>query len=120
MPADPGTGSPSLKPYPGRSVDPVPIPGTKRVSRVEENTAAADIILTPEHLKTLDRLTLAEGGLLRSATSSGWCPVVFPVITGKTGTDPVFGGAADFDLELLENWTPDGHIQELIYRPTLH
>jgi hypothetical protein len=45
---------------------------------------------------------------------------VFPVITGTTGTDPVFGGAADFDLELLENRTLDGHIQELVYRPTLH
>jgi dihydrofolate reductase len=45
---------------------------------------------------------------------------VFPVITGKTGTDPVFGGAADFDLELLEHRTRDGHTQELVYRPTLH
>ena len=45
---------------------------------------------------------------------------VFPVITGRTGTDPVFGGAADFDLELLEHRTLDGHIQELVYRPTLH
>jgi dihydrofolate reductase len=45
---------------------------------------------------------------------------VFPVITGRTGTDPVFGGAADFDLELLEQRTLDGHIQELVYRPTLH
>jgi hypothetical protein len=30
------------------------------------------------------------------------------------------GGAADFDLELLESHTLDGRIQELIYRPTLH
>jgi aryl-alcohol dehydrogenase-like predicted oxidoreductase len=42
--------------------DIVPIPGTKRVSRVEENTAAADITLTAEHIKTLDQLTPAEGG----------------------------------------------------------
>jgi dihydrofolate reductase len=45
---------------------------------------------------------------------------IFPVITGRTGTDPVLGGAADFDLELLEHRTLDGHIQELVYRPTLH
>ena len=45
---------------------------------------------------------------------------VFPVITGRTGTDPVFGGAADFDLELLESHTLDGNIQELVYRPILH
>jgi dihydrofolate reductase len=45
---------------------------------------------------------------------------LFPVITGQTGLDPIFQGAADFDLELVENRTLDGHIQELIYRPTLH
>jgi dihydrofolate reductase len=45
---------------------------------------------------------------------------IFPVITGQTGQEPIFQGAADFDLELLENRTLDGYIQELIYRPTLH
>ncbi|MFI5563422.1 dihydrofolate reductase family protein [Amycolatopsis japonica] len=45
---------------------------------------------------------------------------VFPVITGKTGADSIFRGAADFDLELLECRTFDGRIQELVYRPTRH
>jgi dihydrofolate reductase len=45
---------------------------------------------------------------------------LFPVITGQTGLGPIFQGAADFDLELIETRTLDGHIQELIYRPTLH
>ncbi|MGW2295726.1 dihydrofolate reductase family protein [Streptomyces violaceorubidus] len=45
---------------------------------------------------------------------------LYPVITGRTGLDPVFGGAADFDLELIESRTLDGHIQELTDRPTLH
>ena len=45
---------------------------------------------------------------------------LFPVITGQTGLDPIFQGAADFDLELVENRTLDSHIQELTYRPTLH
>jgi dihydrofolate reductase len=45
---------------------------------------------------------------------------LFPVITGQTGLEPIFEGAADFDLELLETRTLDGHIQELTYRPTLH
>jgi len=45
---------------------------------------------------------------------------LFPVITGQTGEAPIFHGAADFDLELLESRTLDGNIQELIYRPTLH
>jgi dihydrofolate reductase len=42
---------------------------------------------------------------------------LFPVITGQTGLDPIFQGAADFDLELIESRTLDGNIQELIYRP---
>lgn len=45
---------------------------------------------------------------------------IFPVITGRAGLDPVFHGAAGSDLELVETTTLDGHIQELIYRPTLH
>jgi dihydrofolate reductase len=45
---------------------------------------------------------------------------VFPVITGQTGREPIFQGAADFDLELIESRTLDSNIQELIYRPTLH
>ncbi|WP_221348484.1 dihydrofolate reductase family protein [Streptomyces beigongshangae] len=45
---------------------------------------------------------------------------LFPVITGRTGTDPVFRGAADFDLELIESVTLDGRIQEPTYRPTPH
>jgi dihydrofolate reductase len=45
---------------------------------------------------------------------------LFPVITGKTGQEPIFAGADDFDLELIESRTLDGNTQELIYRPTLH
>jgi dihydrofolate reductase len=45
---------------------------------------------------------------------------LFPVITGQTGLDPIFQGAADFDLALIESRRLDGNIQELIYRCTLH
>jgi dihydrofolate reductase len=45
---------------------------------------------------------------------------IFPVISGKTGEDPIFAGAADFDLDLITALTLDGHTQELTYRPTLH
>ena len=45
---------------------------------------------------------------------------LFPVITGQTGLNAIFQGAADFDLELVEHRTLDDHIQELIYRPTFH
>ncbi|UPK76912.1 dihydrofolate reductase family protein [Nocardioidaceae bacterium SCSIO 66511] len=45
---------------------------------------------------------------------------VFPVITGENGSEPVFAGAADFDLDLIETRTLDGRTQQLIYRPSLH
>ena len=45
---------------------------------------------------------------------------IFPVISGRSGTEPIFRGAADFDLELVDSRLLDGHTQELIYRPTLH
>ena len=45
---------------------------------------------------------------------------LLPVITGQTGDDPIFKGAADFDLELIETRTLDSNIQELTYQPTLH
>jgi dihydrofolate reductase len=45
---------------------------------------------------------------------------LFPVVTGETGLDPIFQGAADFDLELVESRTLDGRTLELVYRPTLH
>jgi aryl-alcohol dehydrogenase-like predicted oxidoreductase len=42
--------------------DIVPIPGTKRVARLEENVAADTVELTPDQLARLDRLTRAAGG----------------------------------------------------------
>ncbi|WP_420120935.1 dihydrofolate reductase family protein [Nakamurella sp.] len=44
---------------------------------------------------------------------------VFPVICAQTGDEPIFTGAGDFDLDLLQTRTYDGRIQELVYRPTL-
>jgi len=63
---------------------------------------------------TLNRALMAAGLVDRVQVT------IFPVISGRTGAVPVFAGAADFDLELLESRTYDGRIQELVYRPTLH
>jgi dihydrofolate reductase len=63
---------------------------------------------------SLNRALLAAGLVDRLQVT------LFPVITGQTGLDPILQGAADFDLELVEHRTLDGHTQELTYRPTLH
>ncbi|GAA4081312.1 aldo/keto reductase [Nocardioides kongjuensis] len=44
-----------------RGPDVVPIPGTKRIARLEENLAAADVVLTADQLARLDGLGPAAG-----------------------------------------------------------
>lgn len=51
--------------------DIVPIPGTKRVARLEENVGADSIELSPEQLARLDRLTPPKGGHHAEA-QMGW------------------------------------------------
>ncbi|MDA0172583.1 dihydrofolate reductase family protein [Solirubrobacter taibaiensis] len=76
--------------------------------------AESDVPLRSHGSLSLNRALLAAGLVDRVQVT------VFPVISGKTGTKPIFAGAADFDLELLEQRTLDGNTQELIYRPSLH
>ena len=76
--------------------------------------AESEVPLRSHGSLSMNRALMAAGLVDRVQVS------LFPVITGQTGLDPIFQGAADFDLELLENRTLDGHIQELVYRPTLH
>ncbi|HET8628924.1 MAG TPA: dihydrofolate reductase family protein [Thermomicrobiales bacterium] len=76
--------------------------------------AASAVPLRSHGSLALNRALLAAGLVDRLQVT------LFPVITGQTGEAPLFRGAADFDLELLESRTLDGRIQELIYRPTLH
>ena len=81
------------------------------VARLKEESA---VPLRSHGSLSMNRALMAAGLVDRVQVT------VFPVITGQTGVEPIFGGAADFDLELIESRTLDGNIQELIYRPTLH
>ena len=76
--------------------------------------AESDVPLRSHGSLSLNRALMAAGLVDRVQLT------IFPVISGRTGTDPVFHGAADFDLELLESRTLDGRTQELTYRPALH
>ena len=51
--------------------DIAPIPGTKRVSRLEENVAADALVLTAEHLAALDALPSAAGDRYADMSSIG-------------------------------------------------
>jgi dihydrofolate reductase len=81
------------------------------VARLKEES---DVPLRSHGSLSMNRALMAAGLVDRVQVT------LFPVITGQNGLDPVFQGAADFDLELLENRTLDGHIEELVYRPSLH
>lgn len=75
---------------------------------------ASDVPLRSHGSLTLNRALLAAGLVDRLQVT------VFPVVTGRTGDAPVFAGAEDLDLELLEHHVLDGRTLELVYRPRLH
>ena len=93
----------------------------------EATLVSGDAVETIARLKDESDVPLRSHGSLavnRALMGAGLVDFVqvtlFPVITGQTGLDPILQGAADFDLELVEHRTLDGHTQELTYRPTLH
>src|SRR5919112_5104127 len=86
---------------------------------------AGDAVEVVARLKEESDVPLRSNGSLslnRSLMAAGLVDLVqvtiFPVITGRTGVDPVFAGAADFDLDLVGSRTLDGRTQELVYQPT--
>jgi dihydrofolate reductase len=81
------------------------------VARLKENS---DVPLRSHGSLSMNRALLGAGLVDRIQVT------LFPVITGRTGEQPIFAGAEDFDLELIEHRTLDGDIQELLYKPTLH
>ncbi|MGW2343605.1 dihydrofolate reductase family protein [Streptomyces sp. NPDC001661] len=112
----------------------ISLPATIVSSTLEEpldwpdaTVAAGDAVDVVARLKAESPVPLRSHGSLslnRALMAAGLVDRVqvtlFPVITGRTGLDPIFKGAADFDLELLEQRTLDSHIQELVYRPIPH
>ena len=93
----------------------------------DANLVSGDAVDVVARLKAESAVPLRSHGSLsmnRSLMAAGLVDrvqvTIFPVISGQTGDEPIFAGAADFDLELLESRTFDGRTQELIYRPTLH
>jgi dihydrofolate reductase len=81
------------------------------VARLKEES---DVPLRSHASLSMNRALMAAGLVDRVQVT------LFPVITGQNGTSPIFAGAADFDLELIESRTLDGHTQELTYRPSVH
>lgn len=93
----------------------------------DATVVSGDAVDAVARLKKESDVPLRSHGSLsmnRSLMAAGLVDVVqvtvFPVISGQTGSRPIFEGAADFDLELLESRLLDGRTQELRYRPSRH
>ena len=93
----------------------------------DATVVGGDAVDTVAQLKNESKVPLRSHGsisLNRALMAAGLVDLVqvtvFPVISEKTGTHPIFAGAADFDLEMVESRTLDGNIQEIVYRPTRH
>ena len=69
-------------------------------------------------MRTVGSLTLCRS-LLEAGLVDRFRVVVFPVITGRTGSDRIYDGYPDVALELVASRTFDGRIQLLDYVPTV-
>ncbi len=86
--------------------------------------AGGDLAGTVQELKRRGPLrTVGSVSLCRALLAAGLVDrfrvVVFPVITGATGTERIFDEYPDVALELVETRTFDGRLQLLEYVPTV-
>jgi dihydrofolate reductase len=67
-------------------------------------------------LSTIGSLSLCRS-LLQAGLVDRFRVVMFPVITGATGSERIYDGYPDVALEMIDNRTFDGSIQLVEYRP---
>jgi len=69
-------------------------------------------------MRTMGSLTLCRS-LLNAGLVDRFRVVVFPVITGSTGSDRIYDGYPDVSLDMVNSRTFDGRLQLLEYVPTV-
>ena len=70
------------------------------------------------NMTTVGSLTLCRS-LIEAGLVDRFRVVVFPVITGKTGSERIYDGYPDVALDMVASRTFDGRIQLLEYAPTV-
>src|SRR5437762_12433336 len=70
----------------------------------------------PKPMRTIGSLTLCRS-LLKASLVDRFRVVVFPVITGSTGSDRIYDGYPDVALDMVASRRFDGRIQLLEYVP---
>jgi len=69
-------------------------------------------------MRTIGSISLCRS-LLKAGLVDRFRVVVFPVITGATGTDRIYDGYPDVALKMINSRTFDGQLQLLEYIPTV-
>jgi len=69
-------------------------------------------------MRTIGSLTLCRS-LLEAGLADRFRVVVFPVVTGRTGSGRIYDGYPDLALEMISSRTFDGRTQLLEYVPTV-
>jgi dihydrofolate reductase len=69
-------------------------------------------------MSTIGSVTLCRS-LLEAGLVDRFRVGIFPVITGKTGSDRIYDGYPDVALDMVESRTFDGRIQLVEYIPTV-
>jgi dihydrofolate reductase len=99
------------------------LPSAEWANTTLVRTDAVEAVRTLKEESDRPLRTLGSVSLCRSLLAAGlvdrFRTVVFPVITGATGSDRIFDGYPDVRLDLLESQVFDGRSQLLVYRPTV-
>jgi dihydrofolate reductase len=96
--------------------EPLAWPNTRLVSQDAVEVVRDMIDEGANHMTTMGSLTLCRS-LLKAGLVDRFRVVVFPVITGSTGSDRIYDGYPDVALDMIDSRTFDGRIQLLEYVP---
>lgn len=84
------------------------------ITAIERLKRTTDVPMRCHGSISLNRALLAAGLVDRLEV------VVFPAITGRSGSAALFQGGAEFDLDLIDTTVLDGRTVKLVYEPHVH
>src|SRR3954462_3623404 len=96
--------------------DPLPWANSRLVRDDAVEAVRAMKAQASELMSTIGSLSLSRA-LLQAGLVDRFRVVMFPVITGATGEEPIYDGSPDVALEMIEHRTFDDSIQLVEYRP---
>jgi dihydrofolate reductase len=98
--------------------EPLSWPNTRLVGRDAIEAVREKKEKGSKSMRTIGSLTLCRS-LLNAGLVDRFRVVVFPVITGRTGSERIYDGYPDVALDMISSRTFDGRIQLLEYAPTI-